>query len=247
MDICIGASCVRIRLCGIDAPERGEVGYREATDALRSLISRETVRCVRVAPYAGQHRKGPTVAQGECCRASLNSENAMGDEHGGDRIARREWRAKRKDWLWLMGRAHHGSARFSASTMGRCIASPCPAPPLSRPAWQSPAALRASGSDQRRSRPRDGLRRAPCATAEQRHQVIGIPDDLLTFLASAPPSEHVHRPYPIVVPRSHLIGSQGWGEGTVGRRLTIQSGARSDISTIVTSGVTLIGWAFRRL
>jgi endonuclease YncB( thermonuclease family) len=40
IDICIGASCVRVRLCGIDAPERGEVGYSEAGDALRSLVSR---------------------------------------------------------------------------------------------------------------------------------------------------------------------------------------------------------------
>jgi endonuclease YncB( thermonuclease family) len=48
MDICIGANCIRVRLCGIDAPERSERGYSEATDALRSLVSRETVRCVPV-------------------------------------------------------------------------------------------------------------------------------------------------------------------------------------------------------
>jgi hypothetical protein len=47
LDICIGASCIRVRLCGIDAPERGERGYSEATDALRSLVSRETVSWVR--------------------------------------------------------------------------------------------------------------------------------------------------------------------------------------------------------
>jgi endonuclease YncB( thermonuclease family) len=48
IDICIGASCVRVRLCGIDAPEQGERGYSEATDALRTLVSRETIRCVPV-------------------------------------------------------------------------------------------------------------------------------------------------------------------------------------------------------
>jgi endonuclease YncB( thermonuclease family) len=48
MDICIGASYIRVRLCGIDAPERGEPGADEATEALRRLVSRETVRCVPV-------------------------------------------------------------------------------------------------------------------------------------------------------------------------------------------------------
>ena len=48
MDICIEASCIRVRLCGINAPERGELGGAEATEALRSLASRETVRCVPV-------------------------------------------------------------------------------------------------------------------------------------------------------------------------------------------------------
>jgi endonuclease YncB( thermonuclease family) len=48
IDICIGASCIRVRLCGIDAPERGEHGYREATEALRSLASREQVLCIPV-------------------------------------------------------------------------------------------------------------------------------------------------------------------------------------------------------
>jgi endonuclease YncB( thermonuclease family) len=48
MDICIGASCIRVRLCGINTPERGEPGGAEATEALRTLASRETIRCVPV-------------------------------------------------------------------------------------------------------------------------------------------------------------------------------------------------------
>ena len=48
MDICIGASCIRVRLCGIDAPERGALGAGAATKALRRLVSRTTVRCLPV-------------------------------------------------------------------------------------------------------------------------------------------------------------------------------------------------------
>jgi endonuclease YncB( thermonuclease family) len=50
MDICIGASCIRVRLCGINAPERNEAGFLEAIEALRSLVWRQTVRCVPVGP-----------------------------------------------------------------------------------------------------------------------------------------------------------------------------------------------------
>jgi endonuclease YncB( thermonuclease family) len=48
IDICIGASCIRVRLCGIGAPERGEPGAGEATEALRRPVSRGTVRCLPV-------------------------------------------------------------------------------------------------------------------------------------------------------------------------------------------------------
>ena len=37
-----------IQLCGINASERGEPGYRDATETLRSLASRETVSCIPV-------------------------------------------------------------------------------------------------------------------------------------------------------------------------------------------------------
>jgi endonuclease YncB( thermonuclease family) len=35
----------KIRLCGIDAPERGEPGYKEATDYLRHLTEGKAVQC----------------------------------------------------------------------------------------------------------------------------------------------------------------------------------------------------------
>ena len=39
---------VSIRLCGIDAPERDEAGYRAAADLLRKLTKGKIVRCVQV-------------------------------------------------------------------------------------------------------------------------------------------------------------------------------------------------------
>ena len=41
-------ACVRVRLCGIDAPERGRPGYREATTALDTLTRGKTTACVAV-------------------------------------------------------------------------------------------------------------------------------------------------------------------------------------------------------
>lgn len=38
----------RIRVCGIDAPERGEAGYSEATAALRDIVQGQTVQCTQV-------------------------------------------------------------------------------------------------------------------------------------------------------------------------------------------------------
>ncbi len=38
----------KVRTCGINAPERGQVGASEATAALTALVSGKTVRCVQV-------------------------------------------------------------------------------------------------------------------------------------------------------------------------------------------------------
>ena len=43
IELCTGSACTRIRLCGIDAPERGCPGYGEARAALRALV--EGSRC----------------------------------------------------------------------------------------------------------------------------------------------------------------------------------------------------------
>ena len=39
---------LKYRLCGIDAPERNEPGYREATTYLRKLVADKTIRCTPV-------------------------------------------------------------------------------------------------------------------------------------------------------------------------------------------------------
>ena len=46
--LCDKAECHKIRICGIDAPERGELGYQESGAALMGLMKGKTVRCVQV-------------------------------------------------------------------------------------------------------------------------------------------------------------------------------------------------------
>jgi micrococcal nuclease len=46
IEVCADSgSCTRIRLCGIDAPERECPGYNEARAALRALVEGKQVRC----------------------------------------------------------------------------------------------------------------------------------------------------------------------------------------------------------
>lgn len=46
--LCDEAKCSKIRLCGINTPERGTPGDPEAREALRELIVGKQVRCVQV-------------------------------------------------------------------------------------------------------------------------------------------------------------------------------------------------------
>lgn len=48
IEMCEGGKCRDIRLCGIDAPERGCPRYEEAGAALRALVEGKQVRCVQV-------------------------------------------------------------------------------------------------------------------------------------------------------------------------------------------------------
>jgi micrococcal nuclease len=54
-----GGRTTRLRLCGIDAPERECPGYKEATDELRALVEGKQVRCIQVGdgtPCDGRSR-----------------------------------------------------------------------------------------------------------------------------------------------------------------------------------------------
>jgi endonuclease YncB( thermonuclease family) len=46
--ICDWRACHKIRLCGADAPEKGEPGYERSAQALRQLVDGKVVRCVQV-------------------------------------------------------------------------------------------------------------------------------------------------------------------------------------------------------
>jgi endonuclease YncB( thermonuclease family) len=47
-DMLSGDETIRIRVCGVDSPERGHKGYRDATEELHALIAGRDLRCVRV-------------------------------------------------------------------------------------------------------------------------------------------------------------------------------------------------------
>lgn len=46
--LCDARACHKIRVCGIDAPEKGKPGYQASTNALRGLVNGKAVRCVQV-------------------------------------------------------------------------------------------------------------------------------------------------------------------------------------------------------
>ncbi|BAC46531.1 blr1266 [Bradyrhizobium diazoefficiens USDA 110] len=47
-EIALPSHSVKIRICGIDAPESGEPGSREAWAQLSKLVYQKTVRCIQV-------------------------------------------------------------------------------------------------------------------------------------------------------------------------------------------------------
>ena len=47
-DICVLNTCVTVRLCGINAPEKGETGYFQAKQALIEIADELTVHCIGI-------------------------------------------------------------------------------------------------------------------------------------------------------------------------------------------------------
>jgi endonuclease YncB( thermonuclease family) len=46
--VCEGGACTKIRVCGIDAPERGQLGWTSSRDALQALLGDKRERCTPV-------------------------------------------------------------------------------------------------------------------------------------------------------------------------------------------------------
>ena len=46
--LCDVNACHKIRVCGINAPDRGEPGYAESSAALAALVKGKSIRCVQV-------------------------------------------------------------------------------------------------------------------------------------------------------------------------------------------------------
>ena len=57
--ICSHSACTKVRLCGINAPELGDLGGEEARAALQSLVGSKVVTCIQVGggtPCDGRSR-----------------------------------------------------------------------------------------------------------------------------------------------------------------------------------------------
>lgn len=87
----------RIRLCGVDSPERGEKGYGTARDALAGMIAGRQVRCIQVRRKAGtpcDGRSRPTNQKRIVAQCFLD---------GGDIALRMVCSGHAKDWPKFSG------------------------------------------------------------------------------------------------------------------------------------------------
>lgn len=89
------AQCEQIRLCGIDAPERGDALSAEATQAIRALTSGVTVTCTPVGEG--------TVCDGRSNRRSGNRLVAQCFDDGNDIAAELVRRGLACDWAHFSG------------------------------------------------------------------------------------------------------------------------------------------------
>ncbi len=106
--LCAGNDCERIRLCGIDAPERGDPGSVAATEALRSMTRDQIVTCVPVGEG--------TVCNGRSRRRNGNRLVAQCFVGGKDIAAELVRQGLACDWVSFSG-GHYGRVSGGA---------PCP-------------------------------------------------------------------------------------------------------------------------
>jgi endonuclease YncB( thermonuclease family) len=96
--VCDVSACTKIRLCGIDAPEKGTAGAREATAALSSMIADRNVRCVQVG--------GGTPCDGRSAPTSYDRVVAQCFAGGADVSAPMVERGNACDWTRFSGGAY---------------------------------------------------------------------------------------------------------------------------------------------
>jgi micrococcal nuclease len=70
--LCNADACTKIRLCGVNAPERAEPGYAEASKALSTLVKGKAVRCLQVGTGTVCDRRSRPTNRGQNSRAMLH-------------------------------------------------------------------------------------------------------------------------------------------------------------------------------
>jgi hypothetical protein len=70
-----GSGKVRVRICGIDAPERGQPGYGQAAGVLSNMIEGKTLHCLQVGEgtVCDAGRSRPATRRQGCCADLLLS------------------------------------------------------------------------------------------------------------------------------------------------------------------------------
>tara|TARA_R110000787_G_scaffold31143_13_gene82869 strand:- start:942 stop:1355 length:414 start_codon:yes stop_codon:yes gene_type:complete len=94
---------IRIRICGIDAPERGELGYSEARMALAQIISGRRLRCIPVG--AGSVCDGRS---GAISHKRIVAQCFVGDADIAASMVRSGYAC---DWVRFSGGAYQGGCR----------------------------------------------------------------------------------------------------------------------------------------
>jgi len=90
---CAGDACENIRLCGIDTPSQGKLGYQETIAALKDLVVGKKVACRPLGSgsvcddFRGLDNRGRTIAQCFVEEATVDVAGALiSERHACDRM-----------------------------------------------------------------------------------------------------------------------------------------------------------------